>query len=278
MNKDWSREEVEVIISDYLAMLQLELLGKPYNKSEHRRSIMPLLENRSDRSIDSKHCNISAVLIQLGRTYISGYKPYWNYQKLLREVIIDRIDEVESLDSLMDRYSRQNIEIDPSKIAYHKLIVEAPKPQKLFKEPIETYHLIRRNYIEEEQRNKSIGDSGEQLVLNYERWRLNNEGKFSLAKKIEWVSKEQGDGAGFDILSKNIDGSDRFIEVKSTTLGKETPIFFSKRENDFSESNSGQFHLYRIFELKKTPKMFQFNGSFSSFCGQIESMTFKGHF
>ena len=42
---DWTREEVEVIVADYLAMLADELSGRPYVKAEHRRRLMPLLRD-----------------------------------------------------------------------------------------------------------------------------------------------------------------------------------------------------------------------------------------
>jgi hypothetical protein len=36
---DWTREEVEAIVADYLEMLTLELLGQKFNKTEHRRNL-----------------------------------------------------------------------------------------------------------------------------------------------------------------------------------------------------------------------------------------------
>jgi hypothetical protein len=59
---DWSDIEVELIVVDYLSMLQMELAGQPFSKTEHRRKLHPLLNNRSDGSIEFKHQNISAVL------------------------------------------------------------------------------------------------------------------------------------------------------------------------------------------------------------------------
>ena len=60
--KDWSEQEVGLIVADYFTMLEKELLGKPYSKTEHRRSLAPKLGGRSDGSIEFKHANISAVL------------------------------------------------------------------------------------------------------------------------------------------------------------------------------------------------------------------------
>jgi hypothetical protein len=69
---------------------------------------------------------------------------------------------------------------------------------------------------------------------------LINQGKEKLAEQVRWISKEEGDGAGFDILSRNLNGTDKYVEVKTTKLAKETPIFFTKNELDFSIENSRQ--------------------------------------
>ena len=66
----WSNNEVELIINDYFSMLKDEISGKPVNKAMHRKSLIPLLQNRTDGSIEFKHQNISAVLINLGQPYI----------------------------------------------------------------------------------------------------------------------------------------------------------------------------------------------------------------
>ena len=89
MTRDWSREEVEAAVSDHMAVLQEELAGKPYNKTEHRRKLSKLLHARSDGAIERKHQNISALLLQLGLPCIERYKPLANYQQLLFEIVED---------------------------------------------------------------------------------------------------------------------------------------------------------------------------------------------
>jgi hypothetical protein len=67
------------------------------------------------------------------------------------------------------------------------------------------------------------------------RKRLQTPGKTEkFAEQIRWISKEEGDGTGFDILSKHLDGKDKYIEVKTTKPGKETPFYFSRNELTFS--------------------------------------------
>jgi hypothetical protein len=85
--RDWSNVEVRLIVADYFEMLEKELLGKDYSKSEHRTSLKPQLSGRSDGSIEFKHANISAVLAGQGLPYIEGYKPRGNYQGLLAQEV-----------------------------------------------------------------------------------------------------------------------------------------------------------------------------------------------
>ena len=56
-------------------MLSHQLHSTPYNKADHNRRLGHLLNNRSRGSIEFKHQNISAILIELGYPYIEGYKP-----------------------------------------------------------------------------------------------------------------------------------------------------------------------------------------------------------
>lgn len=74
MPEDWSAEEVAATVADYLVMLKHELLREPYNKKDHNRHLQELLNNRSAGAIEFKHCNISAVLLELGFVCIDGYK------------------------------------------------------------------------------------------------------------------------------------------------------------------------------------------------------------
>src|SRR5947207_14598083 len=88
---DWSRLEVEAAVADYVDMLALELRAEPFNKAEHNRNLGRVLDGRTRGSIERKHQNISAVLIELGYPYIDGYKPLSNYQELLKDVVEERL-------------------------------------------------------------------------------------------------------------------------------------------------------------------------------------------
>ena len=91
MPETWSREEVEAVVADYLAMLAMELRQQPFNKAERNRQLRLMLRHRPKGSVERKHQNISAILLEFGYPYIDGYKPLGNYQNLLRQVVADRL-------------------------------------------------------------------------------------------------------------------------------------------------------------------------------------------
>ena len=91
-SRNWSVEEVELIVVDYLDMLVTELSGDKYNKASHNRMLQSHLDKRSRGSVEKKHMNISAVMTELGYPCIDGYKPAWNYQRsLLPEIVFERV-------------------------------------------------------------------------------------------------------------------------------------------------------------------------------------------
>lgn len=273
----WTEREVELIVSDYFNMLAAELTAQIYSKAEHRRSLLPLLNNRSEGSIEFKHQNISAVLINLGQLYIRGYLPRFNYQKNLENKVVEYLIADNSIENKFKAYVEKEISPLPFN-QFENLIVEAPSLSKL-SEPAPAYSKspVKINYLEREQRNTSLGTAGEDFILSYEKWNLSRIGKDKLAEQVKWISKEEGDGCGFDILSKNNDGSDKYIEVKTTTLGKETPFFFSRNELLFSEEKSLNYHLYRLFNFKNTPKLFLKNGGLNTICQSVP-ISYKGYF
>jgi hypothetical protein len=282
MSESWSSEEVEATVADYLHMLTLELGGQQYNKTQHRRSLVRNLSNRSEGAVERKHQNISAILIELGCPYISGYKPLANYQSLLYEVVVDHLKSNEQL----DRTALAAVQM-PSTMPliedFSKIVVVPPGLTRSVREPTNhTYpskdrHAVKRDYIDREARNASLGLAGEEFVVQYERWRLSSDGHERLANKVEHVAQTKGDGLGFDVLSFDTNGRERLIEVKTTSFGKETPFFITKNEVELSHAQADCFHLYRLFEFRKYPQMFSLEGPVDRHC-HLNPTTFQGRF
>lgn len=246
----WTSEELDLIVADYFLMLSSEVVGGHFNKAAHNRLLRGNID-RTEASIEFKHRNISAVLQELGLPSIRGYLPATNYQKAITAAI--------------DRYlSRNPVALHPEQqisgfAERPGLFIEAA-PQLLpatpRREDIE--RLIRKfNPVERDFRNRKLGRDGEELVFQFERERLLQIDRPDLAKRIRWVSEEDGDGAGYDILSFNQKGKERFLEVKTTVGSETTPFYITRNELSLSTERPEAFRLCRVFEFSKHPKMFE---------------------
>ncbi len=246
----------------------LELSGQSYNKSAYRRALLPKLNNRAEKAIENKHQNISAILKSLGSPWIPGYKPYGHFQKLLFEVVEDQFANDKLFDEmaltatslpattpLIEDFS--NVLVKPPEFV---LKAKEANPPPYYSSP------KKRDYLEREARNISLGKAGEEFVLNFEHFRLYKLGHKKLADKIEHVSVKEGDGLGYDIRSFDANGRDRYIEVKTTTFAKETPFFISRGEIQFATNHEEQFHLYRLYDFRKSPKLFDLIGPVEKHC------------
>ena len=275
---DWSPEEVEAIVADYLHMLTLELSGQTYSKTEHRRQLQSKLYDRSEGSVEFKHGNISAVMINLGFPYIRGYKPRSNYQHQLTEVVASQVQTKKSLDETALAAVQQPAAL-PILADFARVKTDAP--QREHKAAATTtppsFRAVKRDYLEREAANRSLGLAGEEFVLQFEHWRLAELGQKRLAEKVQHVSKIQGDGLGYDILSFETDGRERLIEVKTTSFGKHTPFFVSRGELALSQQAKEQFHLYRLFEFRKEPRLFDLPGQLDLNC-LLDPVTYRASF
>ncbi|WP_299202098.1 DUF3883 domain-containing protein [uncultured Amphritea sp.] len=270
MANNWSESEVAAAVQDYFNMLCLELQGERYNKAEHRRALMEQLEGRTDSSVELKHQNISAVLIELGIPYIDGYKPRYNYQrKILPTAVASYLVKNSQLLSLF----QADAEIVPAVPTVTDLLAAFDTPPKPEERNLNTLSGVAAiyipnavNYLEQEAQNQKLGDAGEQFVINFEQARLIRAGKESLAERIEQVSVTEGPAAGFDIRSFEEDGADRFIEAKTTKYGKNTPFYVTPNELRFSQANAKRYHLYRVFKFRADPKVFVLQGNLEELC------------
>lgn len=267
-DNDWTAHENETIVSDYFDMLMEELSGRSYNKAAHNRQLQLELTKRSRRSIEDKHQNISAVLIELGCPYIAGYKPYSRYQRSLQQVVFSRLESSSSIRDFLATNADRAAHIP---VLEDVLSIEEPAPEERVAseevaEGFEPHSPWRPNYLEREARNRELGVAGEFLAMEFERARLRKDGRSDLADQIEHVSETRGDGDGFDILSFDTSGRERFIEVKTTKGGVYTPFFVTRNELRVSQRNSEQYHLYRLFAFERGPRLYGLRGNLAESC------------
>lgn len=278
--KDWTENEVRLVVADYFNMLEAELLGKTYKKSEHRKALIPQLSGRSDGSVEFKHQNVSGVLVDMGLPYIEGYKPRSNYQSMLATEVESFLDQRPGFLQQIASAPVLN-PTEPKSVIKPNLreVIEAP-PDKIFApNPVSKPWLSRKgrkiDFAERDAANRQLGRFGEQFVFELEKHRLLQAGRDDLAQKIVWASRDIGDGLGFDIISfDEADDTERMLEVKATGLGKFSPFYVSSNEVRCSEDIPQQYHLFRVFDFGRSPRLFILHGSLRELC-QLEPVMYR---
>ena len=274
---DWSRAEVEATVSSYFEMLALELRGKDYTKAEYRRRLQPLLEGRTEGAIEYKYQNVSAVLLDIGFPYVEGYKPARNYQRLLYDVVSERLEGDRRLQEIVARQVEKPAEV-PTVDDVLAALVEAPtsgsgEPAWLGRETSPPRPTV--DYLRREARNGKLGRAGEQFVVRFEEARLAAAGEERRAAEIEHVSETRGDHLGFDVLSFEPDGRERLIEVKTTAFGRDTPFYLSRNQLEVSRRERDRYHLYRLFRFRAAPKLFSLRGALDDVC-RVDPVEYLG--
>jgi hypothetical protein len=275
----WSEAELEAAVQSYCDMLLCQERGLDYSKAERRRELAPRLRGRTKTSIEKRHQNISAALIELHLPWIHGYKPLGHGIAQVLPVLVRRLEQDRTLIEAMAQSVA--LPVPQQLVATGRLRLTKPPAGRA---PRLTSHeglrpAARRpagcaDYLALEARNAALGRAGEMLVLAHERDRLQTLGRHDLARKIVHMALED-DGAGYDILSFEVDARERLIEVKTTTYGAETPFFVSACERDVSVVRDDEYQLYRVFKLRQEPSLFTLRGRLDETC-DLDAVSFRG--
>jgi hypothetical protein len=248
---DWTQSEIDLVVSDYFDMRAKFLRAEPFVKARHYESIVNAT-GRSKGSVEAKYMNISATLERLSLPWIKGYAPLRNFQGALLKSVEGFIakewneEPVQALE-LHSVLGVRQLFIEKAPDLTADVTSNNPELERLAKK----FDPALRDY-----RNRKTGLAGERRAYESEKRRLTTEGRPDLARKVNWVSQELGDGAGFDILSFDNSGKELFLEVKTTVGHKRTPFFLSRNEKAFSEESGDRYRIFRIYEWGKEPKAF----------------------
>ena len=259
---NWSAEENELIVGNYFEMLMEELAGRKFNKTAYARKIAPYLKARLTKDavrkgpFRRKYCNISAVLRAMGQPWIEGFNPNENIQLDLADVVSKHLEKnrraitraiVERLEN--DHTPFQGIEMSlpqkPKNVSTH----EIAKIDRI---------VTKFDVAAKDEYNRELGYGGEKLVYENEIFRLRKAGLESVAKKVSWVSRDIGDGLGYDIKSYDFHERKRLIEVKTTNGDGWFPFFVTANERKVSQEKADHgWCLFRVYDFSKRPKAYE---------------------
>lgn len=129
-------------------------------------------------------------------------------------------------------------------------LTKRPKPNTTLKELSQlkpTFKEVDIDFIQKNIEDQELGNLGEELVKFYEISILEKKGLKELSKKVSIVK----DGKGYDILSFFDDGAEKYIEVKTTCKGEETPFNMTINEKLFAEKHKDNYVIYRLYNYDK---------------------------
>jgi len=128
----------------------------------------------------------------------------------------------------------------------------------------------KTDYSSQSKRFKIIGERGEQVVLMMERKFLRDNNRDDLSRKVEQVSNYD-DYLGYDILSFDLNGRKKHIEVKSTlrSIGS-CDVYLSSNELEVSKQKNN-YYFYIVFNVgEKEPKIWSIKSNEFLSDGNIE--------
>jgi hypothetical protein len=257
----WSNAEVRATVADYLEMLVAEASGRQYSKAAHRQKLRQQLSAaRTDSAIEFKYQNISAAMLDLGLPYIRGYKPRSNYQAALTAEIQRRLEAAPQLLRTLKTGTDASPPLDSR---LQRTAAPAPSAPTAASSARASRKGRHPDYGLLQEENRCRGAQGEELVADYERTWLRRHGRNDLASRVQWTARDIGDGLGYDVLSFDLDGQKRYIEVKTTALGAEAPfyLYLTSAELAFAERHVDRYALYRVYDVLGKPRFFGLEGN-----------------
>lgn len=268
----WSDAENDVIVVSYFRMLKAQLETRPYVKAKENLLVQEHT-GRSRGSIERKYQNISAVLMSLSAgDFLRGYVPLGNFQRSLQDAVIRYLAAHDSIEHQMLEDAKRSVS-PRSEISWN--ISSPPKPAfELSYKGHASQRPIKTDFVALEASRRDLGFAGELAVLDLERRTLHDRGLIDLATQVRHVSLDVGDGLGYDILSFDENGLEKYIEVKTTRKPREYPFLVSRNEVNFSREEPGRFHLYRVFDFEQpTIGLFTLAGPLEETCS-MQATTF----
>lgn len=272
--KPWTDDEVDATVTKYFDMLVMDVQGQKFVKAAIYRELSARFTSRNVNSIERKMSNISAVVVALGYPHLRGLSPLANYQRSLVESVLVELTRRKSLDAILDAVLQESAPLGPIDI-----VREADVPPQIITDLLHGRGMARpfkRDYLALEAANRALGLAGELAVARREQSFLHSIGLTKLADRVEHVAQTKGDGLGYDVLSFDPTGREKWIEVKTTRYSIDVPFFVTRGEVRVSSSSPELYHLYRLygFGSPKGTGLYRLQGDLEESC-KLDALSFE---
>lgn len=192
------------------------------------------------------------------------------FSQIVRNLVRYQADE----NNLIDRHG-YIIDKSTRPATFYAKDYTKSKTKKISEQEIKTRKQKRKKYVAKKidfekryEENRILGDAGERYIYDYEIERLRDlKLSIDVFEEVIHTSKVFGDGAGYDILSKqekNGELYNLYIEVKTTKGDLNTPFFISINELRFMEDYEKEARIYRVY-----------NFDYDTNVGEVEVIDYK---
>ena len=253
--KTWNEAEQDLVVGDYLVMLDKAMTGRAYDPANHQRALR-FVTNRSGGAITFLQGEISAVLTLIGLPILKDHPPRWDFG----DSLVDSIDRcLTAKPGALKDLAQPPILLGR---AVAPILAEGAPSRAHHVAPSERAERLVAKYdpAARDHEARMLARIGVAAALVYEQRRLEERGRQDLAEQIRLALPPingQGGDEGCDLVSFSRTGAARRIAVKTTTGGPATPFRLTPAEEALREAQPGAFIVYRLYDLAREARVFR---------------------
>jgi len=253
--RTWNEAEQDLVVGDYLVMLDKVMTGRAYDPANHQRALR-FVTNRSGGAITFLQGEISAVLTLIGLPTLNDHPPRWDFGDGLVESV-DRflsarpgvLKALAQPPALLGRAAAPILaEGAPSQVP--------PTPAGGRAERL----VAKFDPAARDQEARLLARIGVAAALVHEQRRLEDRGRPDLAAQVRLamppINGQEGDD-GCDLVSFSRTGAPRRIVVKTTTGGPATPYRLTPAEETLREAQPEAFVVHRLYDVAREARVFR---------------------
>lgn len=248
--KTWNEAEQDMVVGDYLVMLDKVMTGRAYDPANHQRALR-FVTNRSGGAITFLQGEISAILTLIGLPILKDHPPRWDFG----DGLVDSIDRCLTAKPAVLKDLAQPPALLGRSVAP---ILAEGAPSRAHHAPpsARAEQLVARfDPAARDLEARMLARIGVAAALVYEQRRLEERGRQDLAEQIRLVLP--ADPEGCDLVSFSRTGAQRLIAVKTTTGGPATPFRLTPAEEALRAAQPGAFIVYRLYDVAREARVFR---------------------
>jgi hypothetical protein len=253
--RTWNEAEQDLVVGDYLLMLDKTMFGRAYDPANHQRALR-FVTNRSGGAISFLQGEISAVLALIGLPTLNDHPPRWDFGDGLVDAIDRRLSarpgvlgDLTQPPALLGRAGAPILAEGAPALVRHPPLGERARRLVAKFDPAVRDHEAR-----------ILARIGVAAALVHEQRRLEERGRPDLAAQVRLalppINGQEGD-EGCDLVSFSRTGAPRRIVVKTTTGGPATPFRLTPAEEALRAAQPETFVIHRLYDVAREARMFR---------------------